>query len=73
MTNEEISKVAYEPVVNKTKVTFKNKTEMLGYFEGNVPKSKLYFQNKWLFVIMNGNSKHEPKEFNGDEFHSILL
>ena len=76
MTKEEIAKFAYGVTLApyKTEITFKNGSKIYGYFEGNVVESKLYFKNKWKFVIVpQDNNEKKQKIFEGDKFHSIVF
>ncbi|HVA98959.1 MAG TPA: hypothetical protein VNG53_08695 [Bacteroidia bacterium] len=76
MTKEEVSKFAMEItyISNRTTITFKNSTKVVGYFENNTPNDDLYNQNKWNFVCtQQNNNEKKQTTFDGNTFHSIQI
>ena len=76
MTNEQINKIASQPTLNNTRtvITLKNKTKIVGYFEGNQKNNELYHQNKWNFVIsQQPNNECKQTTYNGDDFELVEI
>lgn len=74
MTKEEITPFAQAITYtnNRTVITMKDGTEIVGYFHSNADKKQMD-ENKWNFVITPQPDPKKETLLNGNDFHKIEI
>jgi hypothetical protein len=75
MTKEQISDFASQPTFTDqvTIVTFKDKTEWVGFLDNDPKNPADNNKNYWSFVKFNDNDKDKRHHFYGNDVISIVI